>query len=119
MRVYVHRNLNKGCWSILRNGKLHRHRRQLTLDGVEFRVRPGGLRRAQREGRRNVHAFAIGETTNPKSHSRPTSSARYYYQIGKFLDDRGRQLFGAKRAYFTQHGEVLVVGPIYDSALVV
>lgn len=56
---HVHRNLNKGCWTLtIRNERFHED--ELVLEDVEFRVRPGGRRRARQERRRNVHAYAAG-----------------------------------------------------------
>ncbi len=111
MRLYVHRNLNKKCWSLLRRGKLVRYRQKLLLHDVEFRVRPGGARRAQEEMRRNVHAFAIGDVGRGVIGN---VVVRYNVWEGKFIDGEGRQVFGAEKAYFSDTGQVLAHRPFYS-----
>jgi hypothetical protein len=66
-RVRAYRNLNTGAWSVQgkrRDGKsgwvVIAHLRTLAVDCVEFKVSAAGCARAVREGRRNVHAFAVG-----------------------------------------------------------
>lgn len=105
MRVYVHRNLNRNCWSILQRGKLQGYRKNLTLKDVEFRVRPGGHKRALREGRRNVHAFAVGEVSRGIPRGKPTGVC-YNVLRGQFLDMAGRPVFGADFVRFG-NGNVL------------
>jgi hypothetical protein len=60
-RVRVYRNLNKNCWSIQLNGLVVAHATTVKLKNVWFSVRRSGYERFQREGRKNVHAFVIGE----------------------------------------------------------
>lgn len=62
-KVKVYWNLHKNCWSIL-DAKTERvigYANTIELKNVELRVRHGGFERVQREGKKNVHAFAIGE----------------------------------------------------------
>lgn len=58
--VHVHRNLNRDVWSITRGGKVVGWEPAVLLVAVEFRVQPAGRRRARRERRKNVHAYAAG-----------------------------------------------------------
>jgi hypothetical protein len=65
--VRAYRNLNTGAWSVQgrrREGKsgwvVIAHLHTLAVDCVEFKVSAAGCARAVREGRRNVHAFAVG-----------------------------------------------------------
>ena len=60
MNRYYYWNLHKGRWSEMRKGKVTGRWSSVVLWDVEFRVRPGGHARVLREGRKNVHAFAIG-----------------------------------------------------------
>jgi len=60
MKCYVYRNLNKGGYSILVEGKVVDWREELCLIDVVFRVRQGGRQRVCKEKQKNVHAFAIG-----------------------------------------------------------
>lgn len=63
VRAEVYWNLHKGMWS-LRDAKTKRvvcHGPHVTLHNVEFRVQPAGRQRVRREGRKNIHAYAVGE----------------------------------------------------------
>lgn len=66
---------------------------------VEFRVQESGVKRAQAEGVRNVHAWAVGEIVGEYETQFPLSEARlpksvinkmrkvtYYFQEGYFRD---------------------------------
>jgi len=72
-RVHFYYNLHKSCWSQRLRGKVVGHVQAAELLGVEFRVQPAGRARVLREGRKNVHAFAVssrcstvpGEWTDP------------------------------------------------------
>ena len=112
MVTYVHRNLNRGCWSVLERGKLKGYRHRLAMRDVEFRVRPGGHKRAVREERRNVHAFAVGQVSTGIPAGRGTP-VRYDIGSGKFVDRKGRHIVGAKRAYFDERGRVSAYRPTY------
>lgn len=111
--VYVHRNLNRGCWSVLLRGKLQGYRHRMTLRDVEFRVRQGGFARMQREAKRNVHAFAVGQPSRglPRGKS---IAVRYDRDYGKFVDNQGRHVTHASFAAFFPEGSVRAFGPKYD-----
>jgi hypothetical protein len=62
MKVYVHRNLHKGGYSIL-DAKTHRvidYQMEVYLENVEFRIRKYGQNRVRSSKQKNVHAFAVG-----------------------------------------------------------
>lgn len=65
-RHHVYFNLHRSCWSIRLRGKVQRHAGALFVvsphvdEPVRFVVRPGGRARVLREGRKNVHAFVVG-----------------------------------------------------------
>lgn len=44
----------------MQDGVLHASAREVLLADVEFLVRPSGRARMLREGRKNVHAYAVG-----------------------------------------------------------
>lgn len=114
MTVYVHRNLNRGCWSVLKQGKLQGHRHRMTLRDAEFRVRPGGFARMQREGVRNVHAFVVGETSTSKGFPKGKHIAvRYDRDKGQFVDNQGRHVAGAGGVMFFPEGSVRAFEPQY------
>jgi hypothetical protein len=58
---YFYWNLHRNVWSVMVRGKVQRHTHCAQLFRVEFRVRPAGHARVLREGRKNVHAFAVAE----------------------------------------------------------
>ena len=112
MTIYVHRNLNRKCWSVLDRGKLKGYRHKLTMRDVEFRVRAGGQRRAVREKRRNVHAFAVGRMSTGIPYGKGIK-VRYDVRTGRFVDFGGRQILEAKKVYFTDQGQVWAFSPTY------
>lgn len=59
----VHKNLNRGCWSVARAGERVEHVEATALANVRFVVQPGGLARVRRTGVRAVHAYATGDET--------------------------------------------------------
>ena len=62
VRAEVYWNLHKGLWS-LRDAKTKRvvcHGPSVILRDVDFRVQPAGRERVRREGKKNVHAYAVG-----------------------------------------------------------
>ena len=58
--VRVFKNWKLGCYNIMQSGKLLTSAKQVRLSGVEFLVRESGRRRMLEQGRRNVHAYAVG-----------------------------------------------------------
>lgn len=60
----IYRNLHRGCWSVQhkvpgKGWRLYCHANILTTDHVDFKVYDTGRERVRKEGRKNVHAFAI------------------------------------------------------------
>lgn len=111
--IYVHWNLNRGCWSVLKQGKLQGYRKRLTLRDVEFRVRPGGFARMKREKKRNVHAFAVGQMSRNTLSRRQPIAVRYDRDKGQFVDNQGRHVIGAAAALFFPEGSVRALDPRY------
>ncbi len=65
MKVFVYWNLHRKCWSIKSlagtfKGKVFAHARELDLANVVFKVSEAGRQRVLREGKKNVHAGAVG-----------------------------------------------------------
>ena len=63
--VWVYRNLKHGrkvrpLYSVMQNGRVIRRVHQILLTDVRFVVREAGRRKVIQEGRKNVHAFAVG-----------------------------------------------------------
>ena len=70
-KVRVYWNLHKKCWSIqdAKSGLVIDHRYDITLEQAKFVVRKGGQKRVREEGKKNVHAFAIGYLMSSKQRS--------------------------------------------------
>ena len=64
-RVEVYRNLHTGTLSVrdARTKKVVGHAHTVMLEDATLKVSEAGRLRAVREGRRNVHAFAVGVET--------------------------------------------------------
>ena len=60
-KVRVYWNLHKKTWSIqdCKSGLVIDHKKGVVLEG-NFVVRKGGQKRVRQEGKKNVHAFAVG-----------------------------------------------------------
>ena len=58
--VRVVRNWKRHCYTILQDGVPRASASGVRLAVVEFRVRESGRLRMLREGKRNVHAYAVG-----------------------------------------------------------
>lgn len=65
-KVEVYRNLHNGLLSVrdAKTKKVIGHAHAVQLSNVTLRVSEAGRQRAVREGRRNVHAFAVGVETD-------------------------------------------------------
>ena len=60
-KVRVYWNLHRKCWSIqdCKSGLVIDHKAWVVLEGNSV-VRKGGQKRVWQEGKKNVHAFAVG-----------------------------------------------------------
>ena len=111
--VRVFRNWKLGCWNLMQDGRLCATARQVRLVDVEFRVRDSGRERALRDGRRNIHAYAIGRLV---AHLHPDAAgelgARHAREVfydpwrcERFTDrDSGAWVLGAEDVLFDEGG---------------
>lgn len=62
MRVRVYFNLHKKCFSVqdASTRRVIAHKNEVFLENVTFKVYEKGRQRVLREGKKNVHAFVIG-----------------------------------------------------------
>ena len=69
-KVRVYWNLHRKCWSIqdCKSGLVIDHKAWVVLEG-NFVVRKGGQKRVREEGKKNVHAFAVGYLMSSKQSS--------------------------------------------------
>ena len=61
-KVRVYWNLHKKCWSVQdrKTGRVIRHVTTCVISDAKFVVRKAGQAKVRREGKKNVHAFAVG-----------------------------------------------------------
>ena len=59
-KVYVYRNLHKGCWSVRQNGLVKAHSLEMEVFDCNMKISQAGWLRVIREKRKNVHAFVHG-----------------------------------------------------------
>lgn len=59
-KVYVYRNLHKGCWSVKQNGLVKAHSLEMEMFSCMMKISQAGWLRVIREKRKNVHAFVHG-----------------------------------------------------------
>jgi len=78
-KVRVYWNLHKKVWSVqdVKSGRVCDHLRNISLTDAKFVVRKGGQKRVREEGKKNVHAFAVGYIAD-----KPTSLRTYnWYSV--------------------------------------
>ena len=65
-KVRVYWNLHKKMWSVqdTKTNKVIGHKQHITLWNAKFVVRKGGQKRVREQGKKNVHAFAVGRIIN-------------------------------------------------------
>lgn len=87
MKVRVHWNLHKKCWSVHNSNRLLFHITHLILKDCKMIVRPAGRERVLRENRKNVHAFIEGKISDfPNEHSLLKSLTYNPYKYPYFYD---------------------------------
>ena len=77
-KVRVYWNLHKKTWSIqdCKSGLVIDHRKGVVLEG-NFVVRKGGQKRVREEGKKNVHAFAVGYIAQEQD----IDSSAYHHKV--------------------------------------
>ena len=78
-KVRVYWNLHRRCWSIqsVKSGLVIDHRYDITLEQAKFVVRKGGQKRVREEGKKNVHAFAVGYIAQEQD----IDSSAYHHKV--------------------------------------
>lgn len=118
MKVKVHKNLNKGCWSVKEKGKPMQHFQDLVLVDATFHIQPSGQRKARRDKVRNVHAYVSGTMIPnvPKGPFKevvynPFKNDTFVTTQTYFADPDPIPVKSAEVAYFTPYGVLLTVNP--------
>jgi hypothetical protein len=112
-RVHIYFNFKKKLWSVMHRGIVIAHVRDIMAWDVQFIIRPAGQRRARREGRKNVHAFAImpeGNWTASKmlniEQMEEYRPIHYHpFTTNYFLSD-GKAVDSARMCCFMSNGDV-------------
>lgn len=62
LKYRLYWNLHKKVWSLQdrKTGRVQQHVTAFTMYDAKFVVRPAGQAKVRREGKKNVHAFAVG-----------------------------------------------------------
>jgi hypothetical protein len=113
MKVRVYYNLNKSVWSVQhyipkKGWRVREHLKSLILEDVEFKISEAGRQRVIFEGRKNVHAYAIGELVErdgsgytgnlPRASYNPYKAPHFVNTAtGKRVDRTMRAVFTADR----------------------
>ena len=68
-KVRVYWNLHKDVWSVrsCKSGLVIDHKQHMTLKDAYFSVWKSGQKRVREEGKKNVHAFAVGYIVDDKN----------------------------------------------------
>ena len=92
-KVRMYWNLHKKIWSVqdCKTGRVTNHVTALTLADAKFVVRPAGQAKVRREGKKNVHAFAVGtagfrDGIAIRGHGRPVTYNPYENDTFVFAD---------------------------------
>jgi hypothetical protein len=111
MPTKVHKNLNKGCWSITQPGCKVRHAEAAALTAVRFVVQPGGLARVRKTRVRAVHAYATGTWAEPGPVSAAAERVTYNpFRADTFHTDDGRPVTAADYVWFHTDGSAYAEG---------
>lgn len=116
-RVRVYYNLHGNVWSVQhyipgKGWRVREHLSSLILENVEFKVSEAGRQRVIREGRKNVHAYAIGwlSEREPYGYTGHLPCASYNpHKAAHFIDGRtGDKLDRTSHAIFTRDRKVRI-----------
>ena len=106
----VHRNLNRGTWSLTEPGRAVRHAEAAALAGVSFKVSAAGRARVLARRVRAVHAWAVGTPapTWPKAGAPLVAVTYNPFRAGTFTRcDTGEPVYFAAFVYFAADGACL------------
>ena len=110
-RVFVYRNLHRGCMSIRYKGRVVGHHDSVQLLGAEFKVGKAGQERVRRTKCKNVHAGVWGILVSVgEEYGAPHINEIYYnpYKVDTFVEkDTGFPKYRAHSAYIT-NGRIYV-----------
>lgn len=117
MKVRVYYNLNRAVWSVQhyipgKGWRVREYLDSLVLEDVTFKVSEAGRQRVIREGRKNVHAYAVGTLVerNGAGYVGHLPRASYNpYKAGHFTNTAtGQPVERTMQAIFTRDREVRI-----------
>lgn len=121
-RIYVYRNLNDQCWSLMCRGKVFAHGDTVMVTDARFKVRAAGRQEVLRTRRKNVHAFVTGVSVAGSwrdadhlaiaemDRSGPPTQVRYDpYQFGHFFSYESGPFGGEEHPVYSA-SKVLLTG---------
>lgn len=117
VKVHPHRTLVtsgvEACVSVTPDRKYGRayYMGTVILQNVNFRIHASGVRRAQAEQVRNVHAWAVGTLLSEQSNQyqpgkdvlRNLVKVTYHYNVGRFIEVLPKGFIGPPRDVTDQH----------------
>lgn len=112
MKVYW--NSTRKIWSCVEHGRVRSYATELDLEDCKFRVSQAGRKRVVATGKKNVHAFVIGDLPGDPGRCTYQSDrvswvrVRYNpYSMDNFIrTDTGEAVFVASRVFMDAHGQV-------------
>jgi hypothetical protein len=101
MRVKLYWNLHKDCFSVMdaKTGRVAFHADTVALRDVKTNVQAGGRARAVREGKRNVHAFLVGELVEAVAREGGRVVRYNPFRASFFHDETGETVDAASYIY--------------------
>ena len=97
--LLVYRNLRKNEFSVMQDGLVVGHTKDISLQRCQFIVRQSGHQKFLQTGRKNVHAFVEGMLSNKKK-PKGTVPIRYNPEIGTgFFDPQGNFVLTASHIW--------------------
>jgi hypothetical protein len=111
MKIKVHRNLHKACWSIRGLAEKTTHREWCLISSAEFRVSQAARAKVLANKVRSVHAYAAGEyhEHNIAASGEWLRVSYNPYRAGAFLLADGREVWSARFARFNRLGQCEVI----------
>lgn len=118
--VRVYRNLTRDCYSIQQDGIVKAHADSVTLEDVSWTVSQPGRRRVIRDGKKNVHAFAVGHLVPATTATEAAPVSYNPYKMDSFRT-AGREwpyyvsrLAASEAALLNAHGQSFALGQIQE-----
>ena len=103
--VRVYRNLTRDCYSIQQGGIVKAHADSVALEDVSWTVSQPGRRRVIRDGKKNVHAFAVGHLVPATTATEAAPVSYNPYKMDSFRTSGIDRLAASDAALLNAHGQ--------------